>query len=231
MSVCLQALLTLLCMTDNSQLSMCRGVEKCLCVSGSLHLCVFSFHDAWITSQGKCKMIWLGGLPHSLKKGKSSLLSLSSGWHESRISAGWWGLPRAAFKMSLKLSSKCIPYLVGWQIFTLVQRISSFTLFCHLVSLLVPFVLSEWACIGKQQTLLRQVRLSMGYTNVDSGIYRVQKGNPLTIPPVSAMEAHVAFHHPSVGRERAKTGQSAFICTAFPFRVMRLAKVSQVLVI
>lgn len=65
-SVCLQALLTLLCMTDNSQLSMCRGVEKCLCVSGSLHLCVFSFHDAWIASQRKCKMIWLGGLPHVL---------------------------------------------------------------------------------------------------------------------------------------------------------------------
>lgn len=55
-----------------------------------------------------------------------------------------------------------------------------------------------------------------------------QKGKLPTIPP--AMEAHVAFHHPSVGMERVQTGQPAFICPAFPFRAMRPAKVSQVLV-
>lgn len=56
---------------------------------------------------------------------------------------------------------------------------------------------------------------------------------PANVLPDSAIEAHVAFHHPSVGRERecVQTGQSAFICAVFPFGVMRTAKVSQVLVI
>lgn len=58
-----------------------------------------------------------------------------------------------------------------------------------------------------------------------------KKKGTLTTPPVSTVAARVAFHHPSVGRERVWTDRAAFICAAFPFRVMRPAKVSQVLVI
>lgn len=76
----------------------------------------------------------------------------------------------------------------------------------------------------------RQVRVSTGYAKVDPVTYTIeaQKGNPPTTPPV--VEAHIAFHHPFAGMERVQTGQSAFICPAFPFSPGWPAKVSQVLV-
>lgn len=192
-------------------------------------------------------MTWLGGLalvrflPWSHHchqnchiKRKSSTLSHASGWDLRRIWAGPhpeiierpWDSPHPLFS-SQKLSfvnKELFFFFLSFDHLT-----SSFSLFPCLLPRSVPVVLSDRACLPTDNgNSSDRVEFPWGVLNQTLGPIGAQKGNPPTIPPV--MEAHVAFHHPSVGIERVQTGQSAFICPPFPFRVMRPAKVSQVLV-
>lgn len=113
-------------------------------------------------------------------------------------------------------------------------NLSFFKLFSHPLFLRSSYLspcCSFWPSLfsGGQRKVLRQARLSMGHTKLYFGTYRG--------PERKSANYSSSFCHggscclsPSIYIERVQTGQCAFICLVFPFRVMRPAKVSQVLV-